>query len=186
MSRLRACHALLAVLAVAAYLVTEPGRLHAWLGYGVAAAIALRLVLALTGAPQLGLMRFYPHFKGLRLDNAFAHPAISRTLLLGIAISLIGAAGTGIALDGGRALGLGPARPNVAAADPGAAAAPAVRAADRHDDEAEEAEEGLLGEAHELFANALMLLVLAHVAYLLAFKRPLARFMIFASRPPPA
>ena len=58
MSRLRAYHALLAVLVIAAYVSTEWGSAHVWLGYGVAAVIVLRLILALTGAPQLGLTRF--------------------------------------------------------------------------------------------------------------------------------
>ncbi len=103
MSRLRAYHALLAVLVVAAYFSTEWGSAHVWLGYGVAAVIVLRLILALTGAPHLGLTRFYPHFQGLKLDNAFTHPAISRVLLVGIAACLIGVTGTGIAMDKGRA-----------------------------------------------------------------------------------
>ncbi len=52
----------------------------------------------------------------------------------------------------------------------------------REDDEGEggEREGGPLGEAHELLGNALMLLVATHVAYLVVFKRPLARFMVFA------
>lgn len=37
-----------------------------------------------------------------------------------------------------------------------------------------------MGETHELFANALVLLVGAHVTCLLLLKRPLARFMLFA------
>lgn len=58
--------------------------------------IVVRLVLAATGLPQLGLFRFYPHFAGLTLGTLPTHPAISRTLLLGIAISLIGVVATGL------------------------------------------------------------------------------------------
>jgi len=71
MHRLRVYHAFLAVLVLAAYVSVEWGLVHAWLGYGVAMVILFRLGLALTGAPQLGLMRFYPRFKGLQLGNHF-------------------------------------------------------------------------------------------------------------------
>ncbi|ANP45818.1 cytochrome b/b6 domain-containing protein [Candidatus Viadribacter manganicus] len=178
MHRLRAYHALLAVLAIAAYLSAEWGRIHAWFGYGVAAVIVLRLALALTGAPQLGLMRFYPHFEGMKLGNAMTHPAISRTLLLAIAISLLGVTGTGIVMDRGRAIG-------VAGTSPVYASAIIGETQDREYDErvresGEDEEEGVVAEIHELLANLLVLLVGLHVTYLLLFKRPLARFMLFA------
>lgn len=187
MSRLRAYHALLAALVVAAYFSTEWGSAHAWLGYGVAAVIALRLVMALTGSHQLGLMRFYPHFQGLKVDNAFTHPAISRVLLVGIAVCLIGVTATGIAMDGGRSLGVNP--PVASSTDPIRAAGDTHDEAEEDDEgEGEEGEEreegeegGPLGEVHELFGNGLMLLVVLHVSYLFLFKRPLARFMLFAA-----
>jgi cytochrome b len=178
MHRLRAYHALLAVLAMAAYLSAEWGKIHAWFGYGVATVIVLRLVLAFSGAPQLGLMRFYPHFKGMKLGNAMTHPAISRTLLLAIAISLLGVTGTGIAMDRGRAIGL-------AGTPSGASSAIVGETRDGEYDESgreagEDEEEGVVAEVHELLGNLLVLLVGLHVSYLLLFKRPLARFMLFA------
>lgn len=177
MQRIRAYHATLAVASVAAYLSAESDLLHAVLGYGVAVILVLRLAAALTGMPQLGLSRFYPQFAGLRLDNAFAHPAISRALLMGIALSLIAVSVTGVALDGGRTLGVTSITQPALADDDGS-------------DGGGEREEGPMGEAHEFFANLLVLLVAAHVAYLFAFKRPLARFMLFldtrrAARPAP-
>jgi len=39
--------------------------------------------------------------------------------------------------------------------------------------------EGLLSEAHEFFANIMLLFVGMHVTYLLLFKRPLAKYMLF-------
>ena len=186
MSRLRAYHALLALMVVAAYFSPEWGPIHAWFGYGVAAVIVLRLILALTGAPQLGLGRFYPHFEGLKLDNAFTHPAISRVLLVGIATCLVGVTGTGIAIDKGRTFNASP--PAASLSVQGEARSSALGEADGEREEGEreegggEGEEGgPLGEAHELLGNALMLLVATHVAYLLLFKRPLARFMLFAA-----
>lgn len=179
MHRLRAYHALLVVLAVAAYATGEMGLIHAWLGYAVALAIVARLVWAATGVPQLGLMRFYPRFAGLKLGNAMTHPAISRALLLGIAAGLIGVTATGIALDRGRSLKL--AAVSVVAE---------VSAEPRKDQRSKaesrqerEGDEGPLSEVHELLANLLVGLVGLHVAYLLLFKLPLARFMLFLDAP---
>lgn len=186
MSRLRAYHALLAVLVVAAYFSTEWGSAHVWLGYGVAAVIVLRLILALTGAPQLGLTRFYPQFQGLKLDNAFTHPAISRILLVGIAACLIGVTGTGIAMDKGRAF----SAPSPATSSSVLRDTPSTALGEANEErqgEGEEGEEGgPLGEIHEVSGNALMLLVASHIAYLFLFKRPLARFMLFAAPKKPA
>lgn len=179
MTRLRAYHAVLAVLVLAAYFSTEWGKVHAWIGYGVAAVVLVRVVMAVTGAPQLGLMRFYPQIHGLKLDNAFTHPAISRILLLGIAVCLIGVTGTGIAMDRGWSLG----------STPNQAASLTAREADEGGEQeggGEDGEDSPLGEIHELFGNGLMLLVAGHVTYLLLFKRPLARFMVLgAAKSPP-
>ena len=169
MHRLRLYHAALAVLVVLSYLSGEWGIVHAWLGYGVAAVILVRLALAATGAPQLGLMRFYPHFEGLKLDNAFTHPAISRTLLAAIAVCTVGATATGIMMDRGRAIGLAES----------AVIAPAYADDDENGTRGEREDEGAAEELHEAFANLLVLLVGVHVTYLLVFKRPLARFMLF-------
>ena len=175
MHRLRSYHAILAILVVLAYATGGNDRFHAWLGYGVAAIILIRLAWALTGVAQLGLIRFYPHFEGLRLASAMTHPAISRTLLLGIAMCLVAVSLTGIAMDRGYSVGAGdqaikPA--TVTHDDPGAS----------HDDDENE-DESIIGEAHETSANLLLVLVLTHVAYLVLFKRPLALFMLFSHTP---
>jgi cytochrome b len=186
MNRVRLYHALLALLAIAAYLTGEINPAHAWLGYGVSAVIVLRLLWALGGARQVGLMRFYPNFEGLQLKGALTHPAISRVLMLGIALSLLTVTGTGIVMDQGRTIGLSPARAElVADAGPQPAAPRAVyRGEDDEgeDEDEEEGEGGPLGEIHELAANLLLLFVGMHVAYLLLFKRPLAKFMLFLPR----
>ncbi|MDO9223009.1 MAG: cytochrome b/b6 domain-containing protein [Caulobacter sp.] len=191
MHRLRLYHALLAILVLFAFLSPEWGRAHLWLGYGVAAVILLRLAMIFSGAPQLGLSRFYPHFHGLKLGTAFTHPVISRVLLLAIAVTLLGVTATGIVMDQGRTFGLGPSP----VADQTRSAPPETAAIRGDDDEDhggqgrgehEEREEGPLGEAHELLGNLLMVLVGAHVSYLLLFKRPIARFMLFAEARKPA
>lgn len=178
MHRLRSYHAVLAVLVVLAYVTGDDNVFHAWLGYAVASIILMRLAWALTGVPQLGLIRFYPHFEGLRLSTALTHPAISRTLLLGIASCLIAVTLTGIAMDQGHSIGMadqtigGPAL-----ADSGPGSGRDDGDEDRHDDE------GFVGEFHEALANLLMLLIVTHISYLVLFKLPLALFMLFIRTP---
>lgn len=173
MHRIRIFHAFLAITVLAAYFSAETGLIHAWLGYGVAALIAFRLIWALSGAPQLGLERFYPSFKDLHLKGIATHPAISRLLLACIALSVIGATGTGIMMDNGRAL-----QPASLSSLSFSAESEESEGNEESEDESGEAYE----EAHELLANLAMAFVVMHVLYLLAFKRPLARFMLFANK----
>jgi cytochrome b len=181
MQGLRAYHAVLGLLVIAAFLTGEAGAIHAVLGYAIAVIIAGRLIAALSGLRQLGLSRFYPQFDGLTLGNAFTHPAISKTLLAGIAACLILATATGIAMDRGRTLGL--------------ATSVVVTEAQARDDSRErrrdaeardrEQEDGIVSELHEGLSNLLMIIVGLHVGYLFLFKRPLARFMLFIATPKP-
>ena len=181
MQGLRAYHAILGILVIAAFLTGELGTIHAVLGYAIAIIIGGRLVAALSGLTQLGLSRFYPQFEGLTLGNAFTHPAISKTLLAGIATCLILATATGIAMDRGRTLGM--------------ATSVVVSEAYARDDSrehrgdpgtrGEQQEHGVLGELHEGLSNFLMIIVGLHIAYLFLFKRPLARFMLFIASPKP-
>ena len=173
MHRIRIFHAFLAITVLAAYFSAETGLIHAWLGYGVAALIAFRLIWALSGAPQLGLVRFYPSFKDLHLKGIATHPAISRLLLACIALSVIGATGTGIMMDKGRSL-----QPASLSSLSFSAESEESEGNEESEDESGEAYE----EAHELLANLAMAFVVMHVLYLLAFKRPLARFMLFANK----
>ena len=171
MSRIRLYHAALAVLAIAAYLTGEMGIIHSWLGYGVALVIVLRLLWSLSGDAQVGLKRFAPSFRGLKFDNAFTHPAISRALMLGVALSLLVVTGTGIAMDGGKAVGL--------------ANAEIITTAYADDDEHAgkgKHKHGPLKEVHEFFANLMLALVGVHAAYMLLFRRTLAKFMLFIPR----
>ncbi len=170
--RIRIYHATLAILSILAYITGEFGIIHAWLGYGVAAVIAFRLLWALSGNRQVGLMRFYPSFEGLNLGNMFTHPAITKTLMLGIALSVLAVTVTGIALDKGESIGL--------------AQLELVASASADDDDHDNKNGGFLEEAleemHEFFANVMLLFVGMHVSYLLLFKRPLAKFMLFIAK----
>lgn len=178
---IRTTHALLAGLTALAYVSGEAGIIHAWLGYGVAGVLAMRTGLAVLGNRQMGLMRFYPHFEGLKRDNVATHPAISNALILGIFIALLGTVGTGIALDKGRAIGLSQ---NLliaqAYADEDDAEEERVQSELSGRQEGEGRKENrFLRHTHETFADLLMLLVGIHVTYLFLFKRPLVRFMLF-------
>lgn len=173
MQKVRAYHAALAVLTVLAYLTGDFGLVHDWLGYAVAAIIGFRLLWALFSPRQLGLNRFYPEFDGLRFDNAYRHPAVSKALILCIAVTLVGATLSGVAMDGGRAIGL--------------AGIAVVAPAQANGDDGERGRENgngdeFLEEIHESLSNLLILFVILHAGYLLMFKRPLARFMLFRDR----
>ena len=176
MQRLRSYHAVLALLVVLTYSTGDDNVFHAWLGYAVAAIILMRLAWALTGVPQLGLMRFYPHFEGSRLSTAMTHPAISRTLLLGIATCLIAVTLTGIAMDRGHSIGMA----SQTIGSPAFADSGSGSEREAHD---EDEDESFVGELHEALANLLMLLIVIHVSYLVLFKRPLALFMLFFHTP---
>jgi len=174
LKRIRVYHALLAIGTVLAYLIGDWEPVHSYIGYGVAAIVMIRLGMAATGLSQLGLFRFYPQFGTLKLRGLLTHPAVSRSLLFGIAVSLIGTIGTGLALDKGAVLGLSPAI--------------GIREITRVDHAEpirdEEGDDSILGESHELLANLLIVLVALHVTYLIIFKRPLARYMLFLDRSP--
>lgn len=167
MHRIRIYHAVLAVTALLAYITGEWEPIHNYLGYGIACVVVFRLLWALSGERQLGLMRFYPNFEGLNLSNAFTHPSISKTLMLGIAVSIISVTSTGILMDEGKTLGYSTASPSIEAADTGK-----KRKTKHRGNE-------FLEETHEFFGNMMLLFVGAHVSYILLFKFPLARFMLF-------
>jgi cytochrome b len=171
MNRIRIYHTVLASLSILSYITGELGIIHAWLGYGVAAVIVFRLLWVLSGERQVGLMRFYPSFEGLNLCNAFTHPSISKTLLLGIAVSVILVTLTGIIIDKGESIGFVNA----------SFMATALTDDDNHEEHRKE-DDGFLVEVHEFFGNLMLLFVGMHITYLVLFKFPLAKFMLFIPR----
>jgi len=103
MHKIRWYHAVLAVTTLLAYFTGDFGFIHDWLGYAVGVIIILRLGWAVFNPRQLGLSRFYPVFDGIEWTNAITHPAISKTLILAVAVSVILATATGLLtlIDGG-------------------------------------------------------------------------------------
>lgn len=93
--------------------------------------------------------------------------------MLGIAVSLLSVTATGILMDQGKSIGLA----NVELV------APAFADDDDHDRKESFMDEAL-EETHEFFGNLLLIFVGLHFSYLLLFKRPLAKFMLFVPKNP--
>ena len=96
MHKVRWYHAVLAITTLLAYFTGDFGFIHDWLGYVVGVLIVARLGWAVFNPRQLGLNRFYPVFDGIEWTNAITHPAISKSLILAVAVSVIVATATGL------------------------------------------------------------------------------------------
>ncbi len=183
--RIRTYHTVQAILAVLCFMTGELGVIHAWLGYGVAAVIVFRLLWTLSGERQLGLTRFHPLFEGLSVGNFMAHPAISKTLMLGIALSLIGATVTGIILDQSKTPEITAVADEIIA--PAYADGNDKKYAKRkHKREREDEQDSFVEEVHEALSNLMIFFVAMHITYIILFRRPLAKFMLFISKDRPA
>ena len=190
LEKLRIYHAALALTALAAYATGELGLIHAWLGYAVAGIIVMRLLWALVGPRQIGISRLIPDLSDVARVRWLDHPAVSRTLISGIALSLIVVSATGIAMDRSGALGsvqraeaaVLQSTTNGAQAGALIETAPQTAFTAEHaaaDDENER--EDWVSGLHEASANLMLVLVGLHVTYLLLVKRKLAFFMMFRS-----
>lgn len=178
--KIRLYHALLALLVTAAYLTgDEAEELHNWLGYAVAGVILFRAGWAAVGPKQLGISRLFPDLMELAKARRMNHPMISRALLAGIVVNLLLVTGTGLLME--------PPPIGPLAAELTVTPALADEDEDEHDGEGSRERDGerenkgseALEEVHETTANLLVLFVALHVAYLFAFKRPMALFMLF-------
>ncbi|MBT3400013.1 MAG: cytochrome b/b6 domain-containing protein [Rhodospirillaceae bacterium] len=96
MHKVRWYHAVIAITTLLAYFTGDFGFIHDWLGYVVGVIIVARLGWAVFNPRQLGLNRFYPVFDGIEWTNAITHPAISKSLILAVAVSVIVATATGL------------------------------------------------------------------------------------------
>lgn len=186
-------HLLFGAAALAAYLTAEElGLVHAWLGYGIAALLLLRLALGLLRRRGFEFRRLLPRAGAAPLgQGGIRHPAIGHALTLALLVCIGGAAGTGIAMDRGGTL-VGQSIRN----DDGEGREHGEHEDDedhefslgligtaRADDGREDGDEGgPLGELHETFGNLMLPLVFAHLAWLLLFRFDLARYVLFLKR----
>lgn len=191
MQAFRIYHVLFAIGATVSYFTAEElGLVHAWLGYGIAALIACRLVLGLLARRGFAFRRLIPRLasppQGM---TGMRHPAINQVLALALLVSVAGAAGTGIAMDKGGTLSGKSIRADDKDGEHGRedgeereASFSLIARAYADDGEREGEEEGPLGELHEAFGSVLLPLALLHALYLLVFRFDMARFMLFLPR----
>lgn len=194
MKNFRLFHVLFAAAVLAAYFTGEKtGVIHAWLGYGVAVLILLRIVLGLSRAAGFSFARFRIAVRsragsksGMRL------PAIGNALTLAFALAITGTASTGIIMDRGGTLvgqsvrlesedgdheeGEHEEREDLSSfrglALPGLVS-PAYA------DDGSATDEDALEEVHEVFGKLTLILAIAHALYTLVFRFGMARFMLF-------
>lgn len=200
MKNFRIYHLVAAIAVAIAYLTAEElGLVHAWVGYLVAALIAVRVLLGLARRNGFAMVRLIPR------SGPAPKAALGRALNLALFAAILGVAGTGIAMDQGGTLVGQSIRHNgeederderdeereaALAPRPASATAFGLIGVAHADDEGpagngeheDEDEHGLLGEIHETLGNALLPLAAAHVLFLLLFRRDLVRFMLFVPR----
>jgi cytochrome b len=157
----------LAVL-VNAVFTEEGSSLHVWVGYGLAAILALRLLWGLIGPPEARFRAFWPsprkaldHIRDIRngtLTRHSSHNPLGATMVYAIWACLLTIIGTGVAMAG-------VPRRNDAASEDGQRAAYESRQFEEHsEDESEGENDELLEEVHEVAANLLYVLILLHLA----------------------
>lgn len=155
-------------------LVTEEGSgWHIWIGYGLAALLALRLLWGLVGPREARFAAFPPslarashHLGEIRrgeVTHHASHNPLGALMVYAIWATLLVVIGTGVAMSGPP-----PADPWTERDEHGEQA---TAEAEEHGEEAEEREEGgegeeeegPLGELHELAVNLLYVLIALHL-----------------------
>lgn len=177
----------LAVLANAIF--TEEGSgPHVWVGYGLAAILALRLLWGLVGPAEARFTAFWPsprkiiaHLREIRagtVTHHATHNPLGALMVYAIWGCLLTIIATGIAMAG----------PPPWNGEPGATehrttAVAAQSPEDEDEGEDEEREEGPLGEIHEAAANLLYLLILLHLAGVIFETRRSGKQVLVAMAP---
>jgi cytochrome b len=195
----------LAVLANA--IVTEEGSsAHIWVGYALAAILSLRLLWGLIGPAEARFSAFPPsparalaHIREIREGRKTEQPShnpLGALMVYAIWSCLLVIIATGIGMAGlpGTKDRQGETRPasasysrsigeqDVAARD-GDDEREAVRSGTGRGEEAEQQEEGPLGEIHETAANLLYVLILLHIAGVIFETRRSGRQVVLAMLP---
>lgn len=166
-NRFRLVHWLIAGFFIAAFVTGEDAGLgHIWLGYGLIAAVVIRLLCGV-----FKVKGFVPLLPKLRQWQAPSQTLVSRVLVIALLIGIGGASVTGVMMvDNSKSL-------NLAGASPLQVLAPSAHA----DDDDEHEGGGIIGgsnewleEVHEVFANGALLIVAFHVGYVWMFRRRMA------------
>ncbi len=184
----RITHWTIALAVLANAVVTEDGdATHIWVGYGLAAILALRLLWGLIGPAEARFSAFWPspvkalaHLHDIRAGKVTRHAShnpLGALMVYAIWGCLVTIIATGIAMAGPPPLEAdsrtGTEHAGVIASQPGE---------EEHEAEGEE-EEGPLGEVHETAANLLYLLILLHLAGVLFETRRSGRQVLVAMAP---
>lgn len=178
----------LAVLANA--VVTEEGSgAHIWVGYALAAILALRLLWGVVGPAEARFSAFWPnprnalaHLRDIRSGTVTYHAShnpLGALMVWAIWSCLLTIIVTGIAMAGPPPLNGAPREHESATT-----AAPTAQHEEHEGEEdGEEEEEGPLGEVHETAANLLYLLILLHLAGVIFETRRSGRQVLVAMAP---
>jgi cytochrome b len=188
----RITHWSIALAVLANAVVTEEGSgPHIWVGYGLAAILALRLLWGLVGPAEARFAAFWPsprkaiaHLRDIRTGEVThhrSHNPLGALMVYAIWGCLLTIIATGIAMAG----------PPPWNGEPEAAEhrTTAVAGQSHSEDgeqegkEDEEGEEGPLGEVHETAANLLYLLILLHLAGVIFETRRSGRQVLVAMAP---
>lgn len=183
----------LAVLANAVF--TEEGSgPHIWVGYGLAAILALRLLWGIVGPAEARFSAFLPsprkalaHLREIRRGTVRPHAShnpLGALMVYAIWTCLATIIATGIAMAGPPRLD-DLTRTGSRHEDHETVSSDAVNQAGEDGEEEGEEEEGLLGEVHETAANLLYLLILLHLAGVLFETRRAGRQVLVAMSPLP-
>lgn len=166
----RITHWSIALAVLANAIVTEEGSgPHIWVGYGLAAILALRLLWGLVGPAEARFSAFWPsprkaiaHIREIREGKVTQHKShnpLGALMVYAIWGCLLTIIATGIAMAGPP-----PWNGEAEAAKHRTTAVTAQSYEVEAEEEGEEGEEGPLGEIHETAANLLYLLILLHLA----------------------
>jgi len=165
---------IVAAVLINAILTEEGSSTHVWVGYALAAILALRLLWGLIGPSEARFTAFPPspraaiaHVREIVAGDKRIHSShnpLGALMVYAIWSCLLVIIGTGIAmagLPGGTRETQSPATP-VAATK--VSHAEARDSEERDEGEGEEGEEGPFGEIHEVAVNLLYILIALHLA----------------------
>lgn len=187
----RITHWSIALAVLANALLTEEGSgPHIWVGYGLAAILALRLLWGLVGPAEARFAAFWPsprkalaHLRDIRAGTVTPHAShnpLGALMVYAIWGCLLTIIATGITMAG---------PPPWDGAEREAEHRSAVVSGESRDESSEEGdgeeegEEGLLGEIHETAANLLYLLILLHLGGVIFETRRSGKQVLVAMAP---